>query len=262
MSPITYVTKPTAQAVALEQELHSLFADRELVLEKPVVIAIGGDGTMLRAIKLYNHHDALFVGVSAGHLGFLQTVNPSELPQLVEALVNKTFTTMPAPMLGIRQPGDSVAVYGFNDISIERASARAAKFGLHIGDSAGQFIGDGVIFSTPLGSTAYSLAAGGPIIDAEAADVFLITPNNPHISALYSGLQRPHILGANRVIKLSFDQDEIAERPLQLICDGHTVPISFSQDLEIFLSDKVVNLIDLAQKGWQSHIEAKRLGRN
>lgn len=155
-----------------------------------------------------------------------------------------------------------MAVYGFNDISIERASARAAKFGLHVGDSAGQFIGDGVIFSTPLGSTAYSLAAGGPIIDAEAADVFLVTPNNPHVSALYSGLQRPHILNGKRVVRLSFKQSDLSERPLQLICDGHTVPISFSQDLEIYLSDRVVHLIDLSQKGWQSHIEAKRLGRN
>lgn len=262
MTGVTFVTKPTAQAEALEVKLRALLEQRSLTLDKPIVIAVGGDGTLLRAIKLHGHKDVHFVGVSAGHLGFLQTVNPSELEQLADALASASYTTMPAPMLGIRQPGDSVAVYGFNDISIERASARAAKFGLHVGDSVGQFIGDGVIFSTPLGSTAYSLAAGGPIIDAEAADVFLVTPNNPHISALYSGLQRPHILGAERVVTLSFDQDEIAERPLQLICDGHTVSISFSQDLEIFLSDRIIHLIDLSQKGWQSHIEAKRLGRN
>lgn len=155
MAEIIFDTKPAVLAEELEQNLRILFEKSPAHGEQTIVIAIGGDGTMLHAIKQHAHLDPLFVGVSAGALGFLQTIEPEEITQLVGALATGEYGIMRAPMLGVRQTGDSVSVYGFNDISIERAAARAAKFTLHIGDSTGRFVGDGVIFSTPLGSTAY-----------------------------------------------------------------------------------------------------------
>lgn len=263
MNQIYFVTKPTDKARTLESALREKLEAAHVVPETPLVIAIGGDGTMLQAIKDHLHSDVMFVGISAGWLGYLQTVNPDELQTLVESLKNSSYGLVHAPLLVARSTSlQEIITYAFNDISIERAGARAAKFALHVGGSEGKFVGDGVLFTTPLGSTAYGMAAGGPIIDASAQDVFAVIPNNPHVSVLYSSLQRPHILSNKRSVRLSFDSDEVAERPLKLISDGIDVEISFSEDIEITLSDRSVKLLELKQDGWYNHIDAKRLGRN
>jgi NAD+ kinase len=121
-------------------------------------------------------------------------------------------------------------------------------------------VGDGVIFTTPLGSTAYSLASGGPIIDSHLQDVFVITPNNPHVSSQYSSLQRPHVMQGDRVVAVMIDNQTVAERPLQVIFDGYSQPLT--QGLEIFLSSKKVQLLQLSSDGFHNRIEDKRLGRS
>lgn len=263
MNKIFYVTKPTDKARAIEVELRNMFDKSNIILDVPLIIAIGGDGTMLQAIKDHLHSDVMFVGVAAGWLGYLQTVNPDELDTLVESLASNSYGVVGAPLLLARHAHtDKILTYAFNDISLERAGARAAKFALHVGNSEGKFVGDGVLFTTPLGSTAYGMAAGGPIIDAGAQDVFGVVPNNPHVSILYSSLQRPHILSNKRTVRLSFDVDEINERPLKLISDGIEVETDFNDDIEIALSDRHIKLLELTQDRWYNHIDAKRLGRN
>lgn len=263
MSKIYFVTKPADKARAIETELRKKLGQVKIKLDTPLIIAIGGDGTMLQAIKDHLHSSVMFVGVAAGWLGYLQTVNPDELDVLIESLTSKSFGAVEAPLLLARRAHTGeVITYAFNDISLERAGARAAKFALHVGSSEGKFVGDGVLFTTPLGSTAYGMAAGGPIIDAGARDVYSVVPNNPHVSILYSSLQRPHILSSDRSVRLSFVQDEIAERPLKLISDGIEVETDFSADIEITLSNRHITLLELTKDGWYNHIDAKRLGRN
>lgn len=263
MKRVFFVTKPTDKARAIEAELKEKLSSAELSLDIPLVVAIGGDGTMLQAIKDHLHSEVMFVGISAGWLGYLQTVNPDEMNRLVDSLVAKTFEVVEAPLLTARNADtQEILTYAFNDISLERAGARAAKFALQVGNSEGKFVGDGVLFVTPLGSTAYGMAAGGPIIDASAQDVFAVVPNNPHVSVLYSSLQRPHILSSKRSVTISFDDTDIDERPLKLISDGIEVDVDFSFAIEIMMSDRTIKLLELTQDGWYNHIDAKRLGRN
>jgi NAD+ kinase len=262
MDNLTIVKKTSAEADQVESALLDALKDQKVRLRSQLVVAIGGDGTMLRAIREHHNQDVLFVGVSAGHLGFLQVVRPSELPQLVEALDSSSYSVISAPLLQAQEPAGKVLGYAFNDISVERCSPSAAKFSVQIGQSSGSFIGDGVIFATPLGSTAYSLAASGPIIDSSVEDVFVVTPNNPHVSELYSTLQRPHVLSRSRRVKIQFDQEELTDRPVRLATDGLVIQERFATDLEISLSDKKVKLIQLSEHGFHDRIESKRLGRS
>ncbi|MCC7543544.1 NAD(+)/NADH kinase [bacterium] len=263
MEQIFFVTKPTEKARKIENNLRQLLDTSGIHLEKPLIIAVGGDGTMLQAIKDHLHSNVMFVGIAAGWLGYLQTVNPDEIDLLVKSLRHGEYGVVEAPLLVARDAAsEQILTYAFNDISLERAGARAAKFALRVGDSEGKFVGDGVLFTTPLGSTAYGMAAGGPIIDASARDVFAVVPNNPHVSVLYSSLQRPHILSSRRSVRLSFDTEEVVERPLKLIGDGIEVETDFTHDIEIALSDRHIDLLELTQDGWYNHIDAKRLGRN
>ena len=151
--------------------------------------------------------------------------------------------------------------YVFKDSTVERFCPRVSRFDLHIDEFAGTFIGDGVIFATPLGSTAYSLAAGGPIIDSRAQDVLVVSPSNPHISPLYSSLQRPHVLQKGRVIRIHVAKEDREERPIQLSIDGMAVVEKLQKPIEVFLSDKSVSLLELHENDFHSRIDTKRLGK-
>jgi NAD+ kinase len=261
MNNLIFSTKPTPKARAAEAAFRAALGERAANLEYPVVVAIGGDGTMLQAIKDHWTKDTLFVGISAGRLGFLQTIEPDHVQELADALVAHSYQVIQAPMVAAKDHTGAVLGYAFNDISVERHGPRAAKFSLHIGESAGTFIGDGVIFATPLGSTAYNLAAGGPIIDSAAQDIYVVTPNNPHVSILYSSLQRPHILGRERQIKLRIDPVDAEERPTQLIIDSWVALEQIRHEVTIFLSTRKVKLLELTSNDFHNRIEGKRLGR-
>lgn len=259
MAKPIYVTKPDDKAKAAEQQLRDEVTRQRYEPNETIVFAIGGDGTLLKAIRDHINSCDLFVGISAGTLGFLQAIEPADIRRLVTALKDKTYSTINSPLLAARD-AHNVLGHAFNDISVERLGPRAAKFSLQIGSSPGNFVGDGIIFATALGSTAYSLASGGPIIDSSIQDAFVITPNNPHVSSQYSSLQRPHVLKGNRVVAVMLDNATVAERPLQIIFDGFSTPLTAG--VEVFLSDRLVRLVQLSADGFHNRIEDKRLGRN
>lgn len=262
MKNIIIFSKPSQRAKAIAAKLKNDLKELKKSPSKPIVVAIGGDGTMLMAINKYENKDVLFIGISAGHLGFLQTLNYEDTPLLIQSIEKNQFSIISAPMLGVRYVDNKqVLGYCFNDITIERSGPRAARFQLHVDDFEGTFIGDGIIFSTPLGSTAYSLAAGGPIIDSRAQDVFVVSPSNPHISALYSSLQRPHVMQKGRIIKVESYPEDRKERPIQLSIDGHIITNKLTRGVEVFVSDKSVKLLELKEKDFHSRIDKKRLGK-
>lgn len=255
----------TALATEVAAELRAEL-ERQPLLDhtQPIVFAVGGDGTLLNAIRQHLHDNALFVGISAGTLGFLQSVQRDQISDIIKALNQQTYEVLSAPLLTAhyQTDPDTKLGYAFNDISIERKLSQAVKFDLSIDNSTGSFIGDGVIFSTPLGSTAYSLAAGGPIVDSKLENTFVVTPSNPHFSSLYSSLQRPHVIHRSRAVDIHFDPDQQSNRPASLAFDGNIIEASLDQDLQITMSDKIVQLVQLNSDEFHSRIEAKRLGRN
>lgn len=272
MSKITYITKPTEKAREAEKAVKRAFEPLESDLKDSLVFAIGGDGTMLHAVREHSGDDVIFVGISAGSLGLLQTVEVSDIHLLVDACRAGTYETIKAPMLAAAychpvnanakedEPKEIIG-YAFNDISVERQGSRAAKFRLHVDSSAGTFIGDGIIFSTPLGSTAYSLAAGGPIIDSEIEDAFVVTPNNPHVSVIHSSLQKPHVLSKKRKVRIEVGAEDKTEHAAKLVIDGETAVPVISSPINVYMSPHSVRLLQLSQDGLHNRIEAKRLGR-
>lgn len=264
MKNITILTKPTQKAAAAEKILRQSLEAIKLPADQKFIITVGGDGTMLGAIKENHDRDVIFVGISAGTLGFLQTVEVEDIAKLAAAIQDKSYNLITAPLLEVLTEEDGVKkhiAYGFSDVAIDRAGPRAVHLNLRIGASTGNFIGDGVLFATPLGSTAYNLSAGGPIIDSESENVFVVTPNNPHVSLLYSSLQRPHVMAASRQVEVGITDENSRERPARVIVDGATVIDNVAGKLIVTLSDKTIKLMTLSRNAFQSRIEQKRLGR-
>lgn len=272
MSNITYVTKPTEKAREAEKAVKRAFQTLGSDFKEKLVLAIGGDGTMLRAVREHSGDDVIFVGISAGSLGLLQTVEMNDLHLLIDAIREESYGTIKAPMLAAAfcrpvsqnakddEPKEIIG-YAFNDISVERQGSKAAKFHLRVDGSAGTFIGDGIIFATPLGSTAYSLAAGGPIIDSEIEDAFVVTPNNPHVSVIHSSLQKPHVLSKKRKVRIEVSPEDKSEHAAKLVIDGETVVPVISSPINVYMSPHSVRLLQLSQDGLHNRIESKRLGR-
>ncbi len=148
------------------------------------VIVLGGDGTLLAAARAVAKVDAPILGVNLGSLGFLTEVRLDELYSTLDALEAGATVRDARSMLGCRLlRGDKVMgeYVALNDVVITKSAiARMAEVDVAVDDLfVASYKADGVIVSTPTGSTAYSLAAGGPVLEP-SVDAFVITPVSPH----------------------------------------------------------------------------------
>lgn len=178
------------------------------------IVALGGDGTILHTAKRAAFSDVPVLGVNIGRLGFMAGLEVDELDGL-EMLTNGNFKTDERMMLKIafeNRPG--AERYALNDAVISKgALSRIIDIGLSCdGRTVGGYRADGVIVSTPTGSTAYSLSAGGPIIDP-VLESFAVTPICPH-----SLISRTVLYSPDAVIGLQVQR--LAERDAYLTVDG------------------------------------------
>ena len=150
-----------------------------------LLVVLGGDGTMLAAVRLVEKHPIPILGVNLGHLGFLTEITVEEMPQVLEDVLAGRHKTSRRAMLEaeLERSGGRIAAYrALNDVVLHKAAiARMVELEFSIDSGFVSHIrGDGLIVATPTGSTAYSLSAGGPIV-SPTADVMVITPIAPHM---------------------------------------------------------------------------------
>ena len=151
-----------------------------------LVVSLGGDGTLLRALGLVLAAEVPVLGVNAGRLGFLAEVEADGLPAALDAVRDGRYqverrTTLAARVrTGGRDAGEDLAV---NDVVIEKAgSGRLAAVAVCLGNGGpfARYAADGIMVASPTGSTAYSFSAGGPIVSPRL-DALLLTPIAPHM---------------------------------------------------------------------------------
>jgi NAD+ kinase len=171
-----------------------------------LILSLGGDGTLLGAAREAAGLGIPVLGVNLGHLGFLTAVVSEDLEVALEHylrgeyLLDPRFTLEAMIVHGDGTPGDSFLA--LNDVVVHKAgAARIARIDLAVGegthrDELGSFSGDGVIVSTPTGSTAYSLSAGGPII-VPSVECVVVTPICPHTMAM-----RPLVIPADERVTI------------------------------------------------------------
>mgnify|MGYP002738660848 CR=1 FL=1 len=166
------------------------FSDADLIM------ALGGDGTFLTAVHYSEEADLPIIGVNLGSVGFLMEIDPAELAEAVHHIVNEEYEVEKRMMLNVRLEDDQgnpiVEAEALNDIVIYRGdNSRILTLDLAIDDLDVERVpGDGMIVSTPTGSTAYSLAAGGPIVHP-LMQMTLITPISPHTLHNRTYIARP-----------------------------------------------------------------------
>jgi NAD+ kinase len=165
-----------------------------------LLLTLGGDGTLLRGARLVAPHGVPVLGINLGHLGFLTAVGGDELESALDRLARGEIVFDERMVLDARDEAEDGTVRGrylaLNDVVLHRGGvARMLRMVVHAHqEEVGTYSADGIILSTPTGSTAYSLSAGGPIV-SPAVDCIVATPISPHTLAV-----RPLILSAAETV--------------------------------------------------------------
>ena len=187
-----WAERRSIQVLGIENEIRRLNCQAvavtaaELGQRADLVVSLGGDGTMLRAMRLADTQRAPVLGVNLGKLGFLAEVDVPDLPGALSAIDDQEFTT--EPRLAVDAVIGDQVVTAFNDVAVVRFPGRPT--GQVAVRAAGHpfvsYAADAVVVATPTGSTAYSFSAGGPIV-SPSVEALLVTPAAPH-SAYNRGL--------------------------------------------------------------------------
>lgn len=167
--------KNLAKKINAKIKNSSIFSIDNLKKDIDLAIVTGGDGTFLKTARFYGRNNIPILGFNVGRLGYLAQAHPEEIDIVLDKLKSKSYTIEDRLML---KALDNIAL---NDVVVKGLNcARTSTLDLFINDKKlCSYVADGLIISTPTGSTAYSLSAGGPIISPNI-DCFLIIPICPH----------------------------------------------------------------------------------
>jgi NAD+ kinase len=214
------------------------------------MISMGGDGSILRLVHKYAHLNAAVLGINLGHLGFLADVPVPDIYPSLQDLISGAYHIEERVMIqGETLHGDqSLAL---NEIVIHRGiNPSLVEIAIHVdGIYLNTFQADGVIIATPSGSTAYSLAAGGPII-SPTLEALVITPISPHTIS-----NRPIVLTSNREIQLQYLSDY---DPLEVRADGLSPQsLKTGEVFRITRAKKNFRLVSLFRRDYFSTLRSK-----
>ncbi len=204
-------------------------------------ITLGGDGTMLKASRALAPRKIPVLGVNLGSLGFLAETDPGEVYRFLSAALVKGFQIEERMMLSVAlHIGDEV----INELALNEVILRSGSSGRVLAVNAhmdnellADYVGDGVIVATPTGSTAYSLAASGPIVHPRLS-VFILTPICPHTLA-----QRPLIISPKHTLTLCIASQLDHEKPLVSLDGQVTYTMGTGDTAVITTSDTPLRLI-------------------
>lgn len=227
----------------------------EFARRADLAAVIGGDGTMLHAVSRLGDFDKPVAGINVGTLGFLTSCTDAELAVFASALASGGYTTSRRTLLEatVHRSGRPVESFvALNEITLARGeTGRLVALRARVdGELLNEYRADGLIVATPTGSTAYSLAAGGPLI-APGADVFLITPICPH-----SLSQRALVLPDSCVIELT--TEDAGNAPLLFTVDGRdSVRIHEGDHIEVRKSPRSFDLLRLKGASFYAALRQK-----
>lgn len=225
-----------------------------------VAVVLGGDGTMLRAAEVAQVQDIPLLGVNLGHVGFLSEVERSVFSDVIDALINKNYVIDPRITLGytVERAGAVIAAgWALNEVTVEREKATMVELFLEIDNRPISRWGcDGLICSTPTGSTAYAFSSGGPVVWPQV-DALVVLPISAH--ALFS---RPLVISPTSQIAVGIESteallsaDALRKFPLQA---GDRVTVTKNSRIiklahlkNTLFSDRLVAKFKLPVEGWR-----------
>lgn len=222
------------------------------------ILVLGGDGTLLQAAVDLADRDIPFLGINFGKLGFLAEVEKTDIENALNRLINGDYGIENRMMiLGeiYDSNGKIEDTKALNDIVISRkGSLKIVSFSIYVnGQFLNRYNGDGVILSTPTGSTGYNLSVGGPIVEP-GAQMILVSPISPH-----SMQSRSIVLSAEDEIIIEIGSSrEGKSQEVEVIFDGsHKVCVCTGETVKVCKSDKTTAIVKLSKDSFLTILHKK-----
>lgn len=213
-------------------------------------ITLGGDGTILRAVHNFPDLKAPVLGVNLGSLGFMADIPITDIYPSLQEVLKKNYVIQDRIMMeGISI--DNQSCFAVNEFTFHRAeNSSLVDLAIHVdGVYLNTFAADGVIISTPCGSTAYSLAAGGPIITPEL-EAFVLTPISPHTIS-----NRPIVLMPKKEIQVQYISEQ---KPIEVNADGLCdYRLKTGEVFHIRRSERTFRMVNLPHHDYYSTLRSK-----
>jgi NAD+ kinase len=213
-------------------------------------ISIGGDGTFLEMIKYVKDSEKPVIGINTGKLGFLASISKENISKSIESIVNKDFTLEKRSLIKFENAPPEIYGYALNEITIYKSeSSSMITVHAYLDDEfLNSYWADGLIISTPTGSTAYSLSAGGPIVVPDSNN-FIITPIAPHNLNV-----RPIVINDKKKIQLKVSG---RSKKFMISTDSQTINLNMETNITLYKSDFYINLIKMKNNNFFSTLHTK-----
>lgn len=241
-----FISAETEEAIKATDKLISVYGNSSLE-EADVVIAIGGDGTMLQTVRDIMNTGKPIYGMNQGSVGFLMNeFHEKKLPNRIAAAHKKEIH--PLRMIAKAECQGTIEALAINEVSLFRQSYQAAKIRISIDDNIRmeQLICDGILVATPAGSTAYNLSAQGPILPL-MAPLMALTPVSPFRPRRWHGALLPN------TATVRFDMLESDKRPVNAAADN--VEVKSVHSVTIFTMKEVTaSILFDADHSWDERI--------
>ncbi len=212
--------------------------------EPNLIISLGGDGTMLNAIRRHHQRKVPFIGINTGSLGFLPTVDSDKIEQMLDNLIADNYHLDKYPLFKIdahTTKGEEVTGYAFNEMILKQATPRLLRAQIFVNDCLfNDFAGDGIIVSTAFGSTGYAIWAGGAAVHPALGGIQLI-PICPNDNAIHRPLKTPIILPNDSKITIKVERPK--KSAVIVGVDGVKLSKYAIADVNLFLKENVVEIV-------------------
>lgn len=240
-----------------EEDGIALGVDKHIISDRlgevvDCIVSLGGDGTLLRSARIVSSYDVPILGINLGVLGFL---TETEIPETYDALgqlIRGEFQLEDRMMLegSIKHNHTAATFFGLNDIVVKGPLARLIILDVFVNEQyVTTYNGDGVIISSPTGSTAYSLSAGGPIVHP-GLEAIIITPICPH--TLHA---RPLVIPPEKTVRLRIAK---AHTDSMMTIDGQLVyQVEKDDEISIVKASKYTRLVRLKEPNFFDILQEK-----
>ncbi|MGL5328137.1 MAG: NAD(+)/NADH kinase [Peptostreptococcaceae bacterium] len=214
-------------------------------LNTELLISIGGDGSFLQTIHKFNFPQVPVMAINTGHLGFFAELSPNEIDLFIDTYTKgEFFIQQVAPLeASICTKNKKIDITAINEIVIKNIKSRTVHLYLQVdGIKIESFSGDGMLISTPIGSTAYNYSAGGSIVDPKL-NLLQLTPIAPMNTNAYRSFTSSIILPTTSVITISPEYE--FENSILIVIDGTQYKFTHIEEVKVFKSYKKINLLRL-----------------
>lgn len=225
-----------------------VYADNEMFSMVDAAIVLGGDGTILDVAERCAKCDVPILGINLGTIGFMAEVETDGIEDALDALLENRYTLHNRMMMRVEVIKDGICdgvYHALNDVvMLKHIKSRLINFEMYSDEElVNTYTADGMIIATPTGSTAYSLSAGGPVVDP-LMKLFLATPVCPHMLSA-----RPTVLSADKTVMLTFDERCMGEAVVSI--DGAVKDnVKYGDKVVITQSGYVTGLIKISNQSF------------